>query len=187
MLTFEGFAISDVGQDALKANFDADANEDFTIALPNGTTITFNGYVSKYKKGDAAVGQALTFSGEIRVSGVVGYAESASTGNSAVVVTAVGGAALTAVSFEPAYAIGSFNYSVQYTTETAIEIKATNATANTTMSLYIDGAYSQELLTTVASASIAMGAAGTTKLLEVRVVQTDKKPLIYKFMVTRIS
>lgn len=185
-LTFEGFAVSDAGQDALKTNFDADTNETFTITLPNGTTITLEGYVSKYKKGDAAVGQGLTFSGEIRVSGVVEYAEVDSTGNSATVITAVGGGALTAVSFKAAYAIGIFTYSVQYTTDATFAIKATNATANTTIELYIDGAYVEDLAGNPAAESAAIALAlNQSKLLEVRVWQTDKKPLVYKFMVTR--
>lgn len=184
MLTFEGFAVSDAGQDALKANFDADTNELFTITLPNGTTISLYGYVSKYKKGDAAVGQGLTFSGEIRVSGVVEYAEVDSIGNSATVITADGGGALTAVSFKRAYAIGTYTYSVQFTTDANIAITVTNATANTTIQLYVDGAYVEDLATTVESSNIAM-ALNESKLLEVRVWQTDKKPLTYKFMCTR--
>jgi predicted secreted protein len=183
----EGFAISDVGQTALKTNFDADTLANFTIETPNGLTITFAGYVSKFKKGDAAVSQGIAFSGELRVSGAVNFAESVSTGCSAIALTdADDGSSLTAASLVPAYAIGEFKYSAQFTTEDDIKITATNATASTTMQLYIDSVFSQELLTTVPSAAIAMGV-GDVKLLTVLVWQTDKTPLTYDLMVGRIS
>lgn len=187
-LTFEGFAIAgEAGQDAMKANFDGEANATFTIVTPDGSTTTFSGYVSKYKKYDAAVGQALTFSGEIRVSGVVSYSAVASTGCSAIEVLKIDGTTpLTAVSSVPAFAVGKFAYTVQYTTETLISITATNAAANTTMQLYVDGVYLEDLVTAAESSDIAMSVA-SSKLLEVVVWQTDKSPLTYSFMVTRVS
>lgn len=187
-LMIEGFAISDVGQEALKSNFDADVLTQFTIITPGGLTIVFNGYVSKYKKGNAAVGQGIQFTGEIRVSGVVEYSEVASTGCSAITLEDADtpGGALTAVSFIPAFAIGSFKYTVQYTTEEDIKVKVTNATADTTIHLYIDGVFSQVLLTTVLSAAITM-AVGQVRLLTVVTWQTDKQPITYDMMVGRIS
>jgi predicted secreted protein len=184
-LTFEGFAISDAGQDALKDNFDADENEQFTIELPNGTTITFNGYVSKYKKGDAGVGQALTFSGEIRVSGVVEYAESASTGCSAITFENAGDdTTLNNLTLAPTFAIGKYYYSATFDTDSSVQIKATNATANTTIHLYIDGEFIEELTTAVASSHLTY-ANGDTHLYEIVTWQTDKTPLIYRIMLAR--
>jgi predicted secreted protein len=185
-VSIEGFAISDAGQTALKTNFDADVLTSFTLETPSGLTIMFNGYVSKFKKGDAGVGQAIGFSGELRVSGVVSFGEVASTGCSAITITADDGSTpLTAVATSPSYLIGLYKYVQTFTTETAIGIKATNATALTTMKLYVDDVYVQDLLTTVVSDSIAFPVGA--KKISVLVYQTDKTPLIYEFMVARTA
>jgi predicted secreted protein len=183
----EGFAISDVGQAALKANFDADTLTNFTIETPNGLTITFSGYVSKYKKGDAAVSQGITFTGELRVSGVVSFAEVASTGCSAIAIEEAGAGALTAYAITPAFAIGKYKYTATFTTESSVEVIATNATPNTTLELYVDGEFAQVLTSaTPSTVSIPMSA-GDVKLITVLTWQTDKSPLTYDIMLARIS
>jgi hypothetical protein len=187
-LTFEGFAISDLGQDALKANFDADVNADFTITLPNGTTITFNGYVSKYKKGDAAVGQGLTFSGEIRVSGVVDYAEVASAALTTIALTNQAGAGLTGAVYSRAFAGSAMSYAATITSvaaDTGVKVTATQAVASI-MDLYVDGAF-LEALTTATPSSVISLAVGQAKLIQVREYQTDKSPITYSYMVGLVS
>lgn len=187
MLAIEGFAISDAGQDALKSNFDSETNETFTIITPNGITIVFDGYVSKYKKGDAAVSQGIQFSGEIRVSGVVSYAETDSTGCSALTITEYSsGDPLTSFDITPVFATGTYAYTATFNTEVSVQVTATNATALTTIELYIDGVYIEDLTTTVASSEILMSA-DESKLIQVVTWQTDLAPLTYTIMLGRTS
>ena len=185
-LNIDGFSISDVGQSALYANLLAKMNTGFTIECPDGSTMSFDGHVSEFSKNKAGVGEALGFSAKIKVSGVVSYSTIASTGLSACAVTQVGGTALTALEVIPAFAIGTYKNVVTFTTQTAYCVKATNATSNTTMELYIDGVYIQDLTTAVESASIAQATAGV-KMLTIKVWQTSKSPLYYDIAVAKVS
>ena len=45
-----------------------------SIAFPDGSKLTFQGWIKGYKMGPAEVGQAITFNVTVRVSGAITYA-----------------------------------------------------------------------------------------------------------------
>ena len=186
MLNLEGFVIlGDTGQDGLKDNYDGDDLESFTIELANGETVTFDGYVSKYKRGTATVNEAIKFTAEIRASGVVEYASTASTGWSAFVLRdSTDMADATALASVPAIAASEYQYAVTYTTEATVRPTAT--AASHTMKLYIDDVYIEDLTTATAGTAIAFGA-GDVKKLTIKAWEEDKTPKYYDLMVHRIS
>jgi predicted secreted protein len=186
-VSIEGFAVNDAGQIALKTNFDAETNAAFTIETPGGLNLSFSGYVSKFKKGDVAVGQGVTFTGELRVSGVVALTEEASVGCSAIAFQDdADHSALTNFAIVPAFAIGTYDYVATFDTEDSVEVVATNATGSTTMHLYVNDVFSQALTTTVPSPTPIAFPVGL-KNFKVVVWQTGKSPLTYNFNVGRTA
>lgn len=186
LLNIEGLVIlGDAGQDGLKDNYDGDDLESFTITLANGESVTFDGYVSKYKRGSATVNEAIKFTAEIRASGVVEYASTASTGWSAFVLrNAADDGDATAEAIVPAIAASEYQYAVTFTTETSVRPKVT--AASHTIKLYIDDVYSEDLTTATAGTAIAFGAADVKKLT-IKVWEEDKTPKYYDLMVHRTS
>lgn len=186
-LTMEGFVIlGDSGQDALKDNYDGEVLESFTIELSNGESCTFDGYVAKYKRGSAAVNEAIAFSAEVRCSGPVEYGATDSTGWSAFVLrNAADDADATADAYVPTIAASEYQYAVTFTTETSVKPKVT--AASHTIKLYVDDVYVEDLTSGTSGSAIAFGAAGTVKKLTFKVWETDKTPKYYDLMVHRTS
>lgn len=185
-LSMEGFVVlGDAGQDGLKDNYDGDVLESFTVELANGETCTFDGYVSKYKRGSAAVNEAIAFTAEVRCSGAVEYASTPSTGWSAFILRdSTDASDATADTYVPAISASEYQYAVTYTTEASVRPKAT--AASHTMKLYIDDVYVEDLVTGVAGTAIAFGVGGVKKLT-IKAWETDKTPKYYDLMVHRIS
>jgi hypothetical protein len=185
-LSLEGYVVlGDTGQDGLKDNYDGDVLESFTVELSNGETCTFDGYVSRYRRGSAAVNEAIKFTAEVRCSGPVDYGSTDSANASALVVTQVGGTALTALAFAPTFAGGTYNYTVTFTTQTSYATKITFVAAHT-IKLYVDDEYVEDLTSGTESSAIDAAAVGAKKLT-IKAWEADKSPIYYNLMVNRLS
>ena len=189
VMTMNGFLEpGDAGQAALKAAYDNQTENTYVITYPApiSATWTFTGLVNKFSTPSVNITEAVPFDVEITVTSATApvFGTTASTGASAIVVTQVGGAALTALAFSPSFAIGTYNYTVTFTTQTAYAIKVT--AASHTIKLYVDGVYSQDLTSGTESASIAQASAGA-KLLKAVVYEAGKTPITYNLMVSKIS
>lgn len=64
-------AYGNAGQVAVVTAFNSGTTQEVEIEYPDGTTVSFNGYVSGYSIGDASVDGAVGFSATIRVAGAV--------------------------------------------------------------------------------------------------------------------
>lgn len=94
--------------------------------------------------------------------------------NNITVLTATNG------TFTPAFAEATYIYSLSCTDNTVLN--ATFATG--TAKLYVDGAYVQDLLTTVNAAAIAM-AINTNKIIEIVVQESGKTAITYTIVAQR--
>jgi len=183
-LDIEGYATGDAGQTTLKSNYESDDNVSFTIEFSNGRTCTFDGYVSEYEEGEATMNEAVKIKAKLTVSGVVDYAETASDGASALVITKVAGDALTAASWSQAFAIGTKLYSFRFTTETAFAVKVT--AADHTIKLYANDEYVEDLTSGTESSSIAL-TTNTSKKITIKAWKDGKTPVYYEIMVSKTA
>jgi len=179
------FEPGNAGQAALQAAKAGHTEDTYIITFPAsmGATFTFTGLVTKITTG-AGMSDPVSFEATLLVTSTITTGTTPSTGASALVVTQVGGAALTAASFAPDFAIGTLNYSVQFTTESAYAIKVTAATH--TIKLYIDDVFIETLTSGAESASIAQVAAGS-KSLKAICYEVGKTPKTYNVMVSKVS
>ena len=173
------------GQAALFAAKEGHTEDTYIITFPAsmGAAFTFTGLLTKVTTG-AGMSDPVSFEATILLTSAVTVGTTPSTGASALVVTEAGGGALTAVSFAPSFAIGTYNYSVQFTTETAYVIKVT--AASHTLKLYADNVFVETLVSGSESSSIAQAAAGS-KSLKVICYETGKTPITYNLMVSKVS
>ena len=179
------FEPGNTGQAAMDTAFRAGTESTFIITFPTsmGATWTFTGYVTKMSSG-ASLSDPVKFDATILLTALPSLGTTATTGASALVVIAVGGAGLTSAAYTPSFAIGTFFYGFTFTTESAYAIKVT--AADHTILLYIDGTYSQALTSGSESSSIAQVAAGA-KELKVICYESGKTPKTYIIMVSKLS
>ena len=101
---------------------------------------------------------------------------SSAASNNITVLTATNG------TFTPSFAEATYNYSLACTDNTVL-----NATfAVGTAKLYVDGAFVQNLLTTVNAAAITM-AAGNNKIIQIVVQESGKSAITYTIMAQRAA
>jgi predicted secreted protein len=142
-----------------KAMFDAFNNgtlTDFVILFPAtlGAEWDFSGIVTGFKTG-VEMEAGISFEGTIKVSGKPSLGLTASGGLTNLVLAGTGG------TLAPAFNAGINSYAFSGVTAASVTVTAT--AANHKLKLYIDGAYSQDLVSGAASAAIAM-AIGSKKL-----------------------
>ena len=181
------FYPGDAGQAALKTAFDAGTTATFTITYPAavGATWVFEGFVTKFKGGDATIEDPLTFECSIRITGATVLGTTASTGVSAATfVQTDGSTPLTATAITPTFAIGTLLYGFTFTTQTSFKPKIT--AASHTIKLYVDGVFVENLTSGTSGTAIAIGAAAT-KEIKALVYEAGKTPKTYTFMVSRLS
>jgi predicted secreted protein len=186
-MTISGFFVpGDVGQAALTTAFYSGDTDVYSIEFPAalGASWVISGVVTKFTT-KAAVEDAIGFDCTVKVSGQPNLGLTASTGASAITVTAADGTTpLTAVEFTPAFTTAGKYYSVTYTTETSFGVKVT--AASHTIHMYVDGVYNSELTSGTVSSAIT-NAAATAKELKIMCYEVGKTPIVYTFIVSRIS
>jgi hypothetical protein len=181
------FDVSDTGQLALNTALEARTVDSYTLTHPTatGTSITFSALVLKFKIGPCNLNDAITFESTLKISGKPTLNTTASTGMSALTfVQTDGSTALTAAALTPTFAIGTFFYGFTFTTQTAFKVKPT--AASHTISVYVDGVFSETISSGSAGSSISIGAAAT-KQITVIVQEAGKTPKTYNFAVQRLS
>jgi predicted secreted protein len=160
----------------------------YVITFPAsiGVTVTMTGMVTALTlPGEANIDDPLGFEATIKVIGKPVFASTPSTGASAITFVQTDGVtALTAFAITPSFAIGSYFYSVSFTTQTSFKPKAT--AASHTIKLYVDNVYVEDLTSGNTGTGIAIGAAATKEVKFV-VYEEGKTPKTYTFMVTRAS
>ena len=65
----------DAGQTALRTAFASGASGSFEVKFPDGTTVTFSGFIKSHTIGSAEVDGAIGFGAVIRISGAVSVTE----------------------------------------------------------------------------------------------------------------
>lgn len=66
---------ADAGQTALRAAFAAGTTGEFLVEFPDGTTVSFSGFIKSHTIGSAEVDGAIGFGAVIRISGAVSVTE----------------------------------------------------------------------------------------------------------------
>lgn len=136
-----------LGQMALYTALTTSTVDSYTINYPAGGSWTFSGVVTGFSTG-AELEDLVTFEATIKVSGAPSLGITASGGLTALSLTGTGG------TLSPAFSAGNKSYSFGGVTATSVTVTAT--AASHTIKLYIDGVYSQDLTSGVASASIPL-------------------------------
>lgn len=174
------FDPSDVGQSSLDTAFEAGVTESFEIIFPAamGASWVFKGVVTSYKGGDAELEDLLSFEATIKVSGKPVLARTASAGLSALTLTGTGG------TLAPTFLAAKSTYTFSGVSAGSVTVTAT--AAGHALKLYIDGVYSADLTTAVASAAITV-ALNTAKKLTIIAQEEGKTPVIYEIIVLKTS
>jgi hypothetical protein len=187
-VSFSGYYdASDAGQTALLTAHDNGTVSNFVITFPAtiGATWTFTGVVTKLSTGEANLDDPLGFEVTVKVTAKPVLGTTASTGMSAATfVQTDGSTALTAYAITPTFAIGTFYYTVTYTTQTGFKPKFT--AASHTIMIYVDDVYVETVSSGVAASTISMAAVGT-KVVKAVVYESGKTPKTYIFSVARTS
>lgn len=180
------FVPGDAGQVSLNTAFNSGESDVYIITFPSqmGATWTFTGVVTKFTTG-ATVEDLISFECTVKVSSQPVLGTTASTGASAITITAADGTtALTAAELAPAFATGTYYYSFTYTTDASFGVKVT--AASHTIHMYVNGAYHSALTSGTVSAAIAQSAA-TAKEVKIICYEAGKTPKTYVFIVAKIS
>lgn len=167
------------GQKALYDAFDAGTIIPFTILFPPamGASWDFSGIVTGFNTG-AEMEDGISFEGTIKVSGKPSLGLTASGGLTALALTGTGGA------LTPAFNNGTYYYAFSGVTATSVTVTATAASHN--LALYIDGVFSQNLVSGSASAAIAMAAVGSKKLT-ILAAEAGKTQKLYEIVIVKTS
>jgi predicted secreted protein len=174
------FDPSDLGQAALDTAFEAGDVTDFEIIFPSalGATWSFNGVVTSYNGGNSELEELIAFEATIKVSGKPTLAQTASAGLSALSLTGTGGA------LAPTFANNKFTYTFSGVSATSVTVTAT--AVDHTIKLYLDGVFSAELTTAVASGAIPL-TLNVGKKLTIVAQEEGKTPVVYEVVVLKTS
>ncbi|TFE30835.1 histidine kinase [Cohnella luojiensis] len=174
------FDPSDLGQTALDTAFEAGDATSFEIIFPSdlGASWVFNGVVTSYSGGNAELEEIVAFEATIKVSGKPVLALTASAGLSALALTGAGGA------LAPTFDNGKYTYTFSGVTAASITVTAT--AAGHTLKLYLDGVFSSELTTAVASGAIPL-TLNVAKKLTIVAQEEGKTPVIYEVVALKTA
>ncbi|SFC52274.1 phage tail tube protein [Bacillus sp. UNCCL81] len=167
------------GQIAVYNAFNSGALTPFTILFPSslGASWTFNGIVTNVKT-DAQKEDFIPFEATIKVSGQPSLGLTPSGGLTGLSLTGTGG------TLTPTFNNGTYTYSFSGVTATSVQITAT--AANHTLSLFIDGVFSQVLTSGSPSASIPMSVIGS-KMLTILATESGKTQKVYEVAVVKTA
>lgn len=167
-----------LGQKALYDAYTAGTVLSMTILFPFGASWGFSGIVTAVKTG-ASMEDAVPFDVTIKVSGAPTLGITSSFN-----LSAFAAAGATTGTISPAFLGNTYLYSLQFTGATAT-VTATLATA-TSLALYRDGVFVQNLTTGVASGAMAFNV-GQTSSLQVVVQEAAKAPKYYEVTAVRTA
>jgi len=167
------------GQIAIYNAFNSGALTPFTILFPSslGASWSFSGIVTNVKT-DAQKEDFIPFEATIKVSGQPSLGLTPSGGLTGLALTGTGG------TLTPTFNNGTYTYSFSGVTATSVTVTAT--AANHTLSLFIDGVFSQVLTSGSPSASIPMSAIGS-KMLTILATESGKTQKVYEVAVVKTA
>lgn len=167
------------GQKAVYDAFVSGALTAFTILFPStmGASWDFNAIVTGLSTG-AETEDNISFDATLKVSGQPSLGLTASGGLTALALAGAGGA------LSPAFNNANYSYSFGGVTATSVTITAT--AASHTLKLYIDGVYSQDLVSGSASAAIAV-TLNVGKKLTILANEAGKTIKIYEVVVIKTA
>jgi predicted secreted protein len=167
------------GQNALYTAFNDDSLLDFSILFPAalGASWNFKGIVTGFSTG-VELEDNISFEATIKVSGKPSLGLTPSAGLTALALTGAGGV------LTPSFANGIYSYAFSGVTATSVTLTATAANHN--LALYIDGAFSQNLVSGSASAAIPMSAIGSKKLT-ILANEIGKTQKVYEVVVVKTA
>jgi predicted secreted protein len=174
------FEPGDTGQLALDAAFESGNATPFQIVFPAdiGASWNFNGVITAFQGGNAELEELVAFEATIKVSGKPTLVMTASTGLSALSLTGTGG------TLSPTFSGSAYSYTFSGVSATSVTVTAT--AASHTLKLYIDGAYSQDLTTGVASSSIPL-TLNVGKKLTIVAQEEGKSQVVYEVIAVKTS
>lgn len=169
------------GQMAMYSAFQSGVTNSFTIIFPStlGASWVFTGVVTGFKTTDIDTDNAIGFESTIKVSGAPSLGTTASAGLSALALTATGG------TLSPAFANGNYSYTFSGVSATSATVTATTAGAQT-IKLYIDGTYSQDLVSGSPSAAIPL-TINIGKKLTILANESGKTQKVYEVVVVKTT
>lgn len=169
-----------LGQMALYNAFNNGTIDSYTIIFPSamGASWNFTGGVTGFKTTGVEVEGAIGFEATIKVSGAPSLATTPSTGLSALALSGAGGA------LSPAFANGNYSYTFSGVTATSTTVTATAAAH--TLKLYIDGTYSQDLVSGSPSAAIPL-TINIGKKLTILANENGKTQKVYEVVVVKTA
>jgi predicted secreted protein len=179
-VSLSGFFVpGDVGQAAVYAALESGDVQDFEIIYPAalGATWSFPGIVTAYNV-TTELEEAIGFEATIRVSGKPTLNLSPSSGLTALALTGTGG------TLSPTFANNKYSYVFDGVTAASVTITAT--AAGHSIKLYVDGVFSQNLTTAVASSSIPL-TLSTGKKLTIIAQEDGKSSVAYEVIVVKSS
>jgi predicted secreted protein len=165
------------GQMAMYAAFQAGTTDSYTIVYPAGGSWTFNGVVTGFSTG-SELEDTVSFEGTIKVSGSPSLGITQSAGLSALALTGAGGA------ISPAFSTSNRSYSFGGVTATSVTVTATAASHS--LRLYVDGVYSQDLVSGSPSAAIPL-AINVGKKLTILANEIGKAQKVYEVVVIKTA
>jgi len=167
------------GQMAMYNAFESGSTDSYSIIFPSelGASWIFNGVVTGFSTG-AELEEAVSFEATIKVSGKPSLAVTASGGLTALTLTGTGG------TLSPTFSTTNNSYSFSGVTATSATITAT--AANHTLKLYIDGVFSQNLVSGSASAAIPL-TVNKGKMLTIIAYENGKAAKVYEVVVIKTS
>ena len=162
------------GQGALYDKFESGDIESYSIIFPPtmGADWNFNGVVTGFST-KVELEDLVGFEATIKVSGKPNLGRTASAD--------LTGLVLTTATFAPTFSGSKYQYTAT-TSGSTIKVKATLAGAN--IKLFIDGAFSQDLVSGTDSADIPVTNTAATKL-NILVREEGKSQKIYEIMIVR--
>jgi predicted secreted protein len=169
-----------LGQMALYTAFQNGTIDSYTIIFPSalGASWTFTGGVTGFKTTGVEVDGAIGFEVTIKVSGAPSLGTTASAGLSALALTAAGG------TLSPAFANGNYSYTFSGVSAASATVTATAAAH--TIKLYIDGVYSQDLVSGSPSASIPL-TINIGKKLTILANESGKTQKVYEVVIVKTT
>ncbi|NRF91531.1 histidine kinase [Paenibacillus frigoriresistens] len=169
-----------LGQMAVYAAFENGTTDSYTIIFPSalGASWTFNAVVTGFKTTGVEVDGAIGFEATVKVSGAPSLGTVASAGLSALALSGAGG------TLSPAFANGNYSYTFSGVSATSTTITAT--AASHTLKLYIDGVYSQDLVSASPSASIPL-TINIGKKLTILANESGKTQKVYEVVVVKTT
>ncbi|WP_135553222.1 phage tail tube protein [Paenibacillus cymbidii] len=174
------FESGDAGQSALLAARNSGEAVPFEIIYPPSVGASWIGeaIVTSYKAGSAELEELLGFEFTLKVSGEAEFTTTASAGLSGLSLTGTGG------TLAPTFSNSKTYYT--YDSVSATNVTVTATAADHEIKLYIDGVFSQDLTTAVASASIPL-TISVAKKLTIIAKESGKTPVIYEVVVLKTS